>query len=213
MATNQGHILAAQERLNNNNNQAVAAKKSNTKPSKATGQNNSGPTVRVATAASGSCPLQSITRSASSWLKMAPPSNDFGSSSLDFIKGIYNKSCQPILQPIAPNKIESALPNGLNPGSVIVFGKGDKRIAGLVNKCDQEGTCEAFVRFPNQVYAIKFNTKYPHVYQNNQRKVINTLIKLPGSKQVASSGELILEAHQAYGRYDGSNVAVLDENN
>lgn len=158
------------------------------------------------------CLLQSITYEASKWNEMLPPEATYGQGSLDFIKNIYRQSCQPVLQAVHPKRVKALLPNGFNPGSVLVLGKGEKRVAALVQICGKDGTCQALVRLPDKVHTIKINLNNPHVYQNKRGEVINTLLNLPGSQQVATAGELLLEAHQAYGRGETAGKANLATN-
>ena len=150
--------------------------------------------------ASSECVPENIVKTARAFKNSVPPENEYGRSSLDFIKGVYEKSCMPLLRPHDGAEYRTALPEGLNPGSIVVLGKGDKRVAALVEKCDAGGTCQLLVRLPDKVHQLKFNALYPNAYRNKGGEVINSLLKLPGSQQIATAGELLLEAHQAYGK-------------
>ncbi len=148
--------------------------------------------------ASSECAPEKIIKTAAAYKNSVPPESEFGRSSLDFIKGVYEKSCMPLLQPLPGSEYQAALPEGPSPGSIVILGKGDKRVAALVEKCDAAGTCQLLVRLPDKVHVLKFNALYPNAYRNKGGEVINSLLKLPGSQQIATAGELLLEAHQAY---------------
>ena len=125
-------------------------------------------------------PLWAIAE-ASRWKGQIPPRESHGSTSVDFLRRVFDLACRPQLAPLTAHEDFASQATTLSPGSVVFIGFGKWRLAALVESCGADSTCILLARMPDGVRSLRLNLAKPQSHRDETGKVINSVLGFPAS--------------------------------